>query len=447
MRTFVIGCNHRTAGVAVRERIAFDQAGVVEALGRLRERFPATEAVLVSTCNRMEFYLARPVAGRPRIEEVIRFIAEFHGLEAQEFAGALYSYEDVEAVRHLFRVVSSLDSMVLGESQILAQARAAFDTAHKLGAVGRWLTSLFQRAFNVAKGVHSQTTIASGRVSVGSTAVDLARQIFSRFDDKSVMMVGAGKMGELTLTHLLATRPSRVLVTNRTDDRARELADRISARGATPTEAVPYARWIDRLADVDIVITSTGSREPILTAREFAPIPKRRSYRPLLLIDIAVPRDIEAGVFDVDDSVYLYNIDDLQSIVETNLAQRREAIARCHDIIESNVIEFVERQARRDIAPLIRRLQDHFRDVGRGELDWMLPKLEAASPRDRELIEQMLHRVLQKLLHHPVELLNDKAANGATQVYAETLRVLFDLLHDEETLQENDHKPSSPLPG
>jgi len=426
MRTLVIGCNHQSAPVEMRERLAFDDPAAARALRRFRELFPGTEAVLISTCNRVELYVACPVQGPPGIEELVGFIGEFHGIESAEFAEGLYSYEDVEAVRHLLRVVSSLDSMVLGESQILGQAKSAFELARSAGTVGKWLEALFQRAFGVAKDIRTKTAIATGRLSVGSTAVDLARQIFSRFDDKQVLMVGAGEMGELTLTHLLGTHPKRLLVTGRTDERAAALARRIAERHGVAAEAVPYAEWIDRLAEVDIVISSTGSREPILTAGQFAPIPARRKHRPLLLIDIAVPRDFDPAIAE-HYSVFLYNIDDLQLVTELNLAHRREAIAQCHEIIEASVIEFVARQSRQDVGPLIAALQEHFREIGRSELERILPKLQTASPHDRELIEQMLHRVTRKLLHRPVQLLNDTSPNRPTRVYAETLRALFAL--------------------
>jgi glutamyl-tRNA reductase len=426
MRTIVIGCNHRSAPVEVRERIAFDPSGVPRAIEQLRGKHPECEVVLVSTCNRMEFYLARPLQGRPRFEDVVHFLAEFHGIVPQDFATSLYHYEDVEAVRHLFRVVSSLDSMVLGESQILAQTREGFEIARSHRTVGPALEPLFQRAFSVAKDIHTRTAIATGRLSVGSTAVDLARQIFSRFDDKIVMMVGAGKMGELTLTHLLETRPKELWVTNRTDARAEALAARIRERHGVETRCIPFAEWIDRLAQADIVISSTGSREPILTAPMFRDIPARRRYRPILLIDIAVPRDIDPAVGECDE-VFLYNIDNLQSVVEASLASRRGAIQQCQTIIEEAVFDYVSRQARRDIGPLISTLTRHFNEIGRRELERVLPKFETLSERDRALLDEMLHRITQKLLHDPVTLLNDKTANGSASVYADTIRALFRL--------------------
>lgn len=430
MRTFVVGCNHRTAPVEKREKIAFSPADVRAALARFKEQFAEAEVVLLSTCNRVEFYVARPVQGRPRIEEIARFIADFHGIAATEFADALYAYEDLQAVRHLFRVASSIDSMVLGESQIIGQTREAFETARTAGTTGRRLDPLFQKALAVAKEIHATTGIATGRLSVGSTAVDLARQIFSRFDDKTVLMVGAGKMGEMTLTHLLTTGPRRVWVTNRTDARSVEVAERLTRHHPAGVEAVPYAQWIDRLAEADIVITCTGSPEPILTAAAFATIPARRDYRSILLIDIALPRDIDPQVGRYD-GVFLYNIDDLQAVTEAHLAQRKDAIARCHEIIEAAVIEYAGRQSREDIGPLVAALQKQFREIGRLELERILPKLDHCSPQDRELLEQMLHRITQKLLHGPVSRLSGDPAGASTRVYADVLRTLFDLKVEE----------------
>jgi glutamyl-tRNA reductase len=319
---------------------------------------------------------------------------------------------------------------VLGESQILGQTRHGFELARSVKAVGRTLEGLFQRALAVAKEVHTRTAIAAGRVSVGSTAVDLARQIFSHFGDKIIMMVGAGEMGELTLTHLLDTGPKRLWVANRTDARAVALAEKIAARHNVPVEAVPYAQWIDHLVEADIMIASTGATEPILTAPLFAPIPERRKYRPLLLIDIAVPRNIEPAVADAD-GVFLYNIDDLQAVVEMTLAQRREAVGHCHQIIETHVVEYLERRTRQDLGPLIAALQRHFRGVAESELHRILPKLSSVSATDRQLIEQMLHRITQKLLHDPLSRLNDGSAPDSAQLYANALRTMFNLNEQE----------------
>jgi len=431
MRKRVIGCNHRTAGVALRERLALDAEGIVDLLTRFHERFPAAEAVLVSTCNRMELYWASPEGSPPEVADVYGFLARFHHIELEVLIESLYTYDDVEMIRHLFRVASSLDSMVLGESQILGQVKSAFETAVATGTVGKTFSNLFPRAFAVAKDVHTRTAIATGRVSVGSTAVDLARQIFSRFDDKTICMVGAGEMGELTLRHLLETRPRRLWVTNRTDARAVELAARLQERHGIRTEPIPYATWLDRLAEVDILISCTGSRTHILSAEAFAPVPARRKYRPMLLIDIAVPRDIDPAV-DENECVFLYNIDDLQTVTESTLSKRREAIRQCHQIIEAHVLECVAQASDRELVPLIAALRRKFHRIGQAELERILPKLANLSERDRELIGHMVHRIAQKMLHDPLQLLHDKAIDGSAHVYADTLRTLFNLqVHDD----------------
>ncbi|MCL2330514.1 MAG: glutamyl-tRNA reductase [Phycisphaerae bacterium] len=441
MRTLVIGCNHRSAGIETRERIAFDESAVLRALQLFRETFPATECVLLSTCNRMEIYAARPLQyssqhlphhslqnsshRSPRLTELVAFIARCHDVDPALFASSLYHHEGSAAVRHLFRVSSSLDSMVIGETQILGQVKSALALARQAGTVDQHLDNVFQRAIHVAKRVQT-TGITAGRLSVGSTAVDLARQIFSRFDDKTVMMVGAGKMGKLALVHLLETKPGRIYVTNRTAARATALANKIRRQHSAVAEVVPYEQWIDRLAEVDILISSTGASEPILSAEQFAPIPKRRRYRPMLLIDIAVPRDIDAAIGQ-DDSVFLYNIDDLQSVTEQTLTQRRQAVAQAQEIVEAAVMAYVQSQDREDVGPLVAMLRQRFEQVSQQEFDRLLPKLITPSPRDRELIQQMLHRITQKLLHDPIYHLNNVTDTNMGQLHADSLRTLFNL--------------------
>ena len=438
MRTLVVGCNHRSAAVEVREKLAFDAEALGRAQSLFTESWPQAEAVLLSTCNRMELYVARPEQAGPTIAEAIAFIGRCHGLAPESYASALYGHEGLEAVRHLFRVVSSLDSMVVGETQILGQVREAYEAAKSAGSARRHLGELFPRAFSVAKNVQATTGITQGRLSVGSAAVDLAGQIFSRFDDKQVLMVGAGKMGELTLTHLLAAKPRRLWVTNRTRAAADELAERLRVRHGVDAGVIPFEHWVPRLAEMDIVISCTGAREPILTARAFAGVPAARGYRPLLLVDIAVPRDVEPEVGEAE-GVFLYNIDDLQRVTQAGLAHRREAVGRSQQIVEAGVLEYAQRQDRARLAPIVAALREHFATVAREQFEWVAPKLHDASPRDRELIEQMLHRTVQKLLHRPVHLMNSQVDNGAARVYADTLRALFEL----PDLPESSSSPTS----
>jgi len=414
MRTFVIGCNHKTATVDVREKLAFDDRRCAEALTAFHEAFPKAETVILSTCNRTELYLTRPLQAPPRLHEAIEFLARQQGVDSREFASSLYFHEDSEAIRHLFRVVSSLDSMVIGESQILGQAKHALELARGQQTAGAQIEALFQHAFGVAKQVHTQTQISSGHVSVGSVALDFSRQIFSRFDDKVVLMIGAGKMGELTLRHLRDHQPRRVLVTNRTSARAQEVAQRLG----------------DLLVEADVVLTCTGAAEPILTARDCADLPRRRKYRPLLMIDMAVPRDIEDSVGELE-GLFVYNIDDLQRITERHWEERRSKISEGERIVQERAAAFLLERGRRDVGPVVTELREHFHAIAEGELQWLAPKLRDASPRERELIEQMVRRLVNKILHEPVQTLNEKGVEGRGQIYAETARRLFGLDAEE----------------
>ncbi|MBN1488373.1 MAG: glutamyl-tRNA reductase [Phycisphaerae bacterium] len=430
MRTIVIGCNHRTASLGVRERLAFNTEGCIEALRAMRRTFPCAEGVLLSTCNRTELYVARPVHGHPRIEEAIEFLGTTRGIAIHEFGHSIYQHADTEAIRHLFRVAGSLDSMVLGESQVLSQVKAAFALAQSVGTVGRTLDAIFQHAFVVAKDLHTRTGISAGKTSVGGTAVDFARQIFSRFDDKTVLMIGAGQMGEATLHYLLEMRPKHVLLTNRTSDRAETLRAQLTVPHGTTCEVVSFEHLADHLARADIVISTTGANEPVLRHAALVGLPAQRQYRPLLIIDIAVPRDVDPEIGSLDN-VFLYDIDDLQSVAEASIAAREKEIARCHEIIETHVAEFVASQRSRNIGPTIAALQQHFDEISRQELDWLLPKLVECSEHDRKLIIQMVHRITQKLLHAPSAALRDKAAASHANLYTDAIRNLFGLKDED----------------
>jgi glutamyl-tRNA reductase len=410
--------------VAVRERLAFDEPHCAQALSRFGFRFPCAESLILSTCNRTELYLARPVHGHPRLREAIEFLAEEHRIPLHEFSSSLYHYEDAEAVRHLFRVVSSLDSMVVGESQILAQTKRALELARTHLPPKSHLMVLFQRAFAVAKDVHSRTQISAGRLSIGSVAIDFARQIFARFDDKTVLLLGTGKMGELTLRHLLELHPRRMVLINRSAERAAVLAQEVGAA------AQPWERLSEALVEADIVLCSTGAAEPIITAASFAAIPQRRRHRPLLMIDLAVPRDIDPAVGE-HEGVFLYNIDDLQKIADQHWQDRQAKLEQSREIVEAGVAEFFQWQAAREVGPVIRELQARLGSIAEGELEWLRPKLKNASPDDLVLIEQMLGRLVGKMLHDPSRALTEKSENGRGRIYVDTVRRLFNLEEGE----------------
>ncbi len=424
MRILVLGCNHRTANVAVRERLAFGPAERARALVAFADCWPGAEAVLLSTCNRTELYVARPLHKLPRVGDLIEFLGRFSDTPANEFVTSLYHYEDSDALRHLLRVVGSLDSLVLGESQIINQAKDALEAASLAGTAGKVFRGAFQAALNCAKQIHSCTGIGAGKVSVGSVAVDMAHRIFSRLDDKHVLMIGAGEMGQLTLQYLLQFQPARVTVVNRTRSRAEDLAEQIGA-GVGDFEDLP-----GHIAAADVVISCTGAAEPLLSADAFAAIPPKRRYRPLLIIDIAVPRDFDPAIGD-ERNVYLANVDDLHEAVEQTIEGRRQEIQASEALIDEAVNQLLDRQAHKeDLGPTIHAMEQKFRDLGHQELAWLLPKLTGDTDRDAALVKQFHHRLLAKLMHHPSRALSQQASNGQLGLYAQVLREIFDL-HDD----------------
>lgn len=306
-RLLVLGMNHATAPLSLRERAAFSAEQAQAALTDIQQRY-AAEAVIVSTCNRVELYLARPVHAQPRIEQLHQLLADLKGIPVVEVQAHTYNHTDHAAAQHLFRVTCSLDSMVVGEDQILAQVRQAYELAHKSGVTGPILNGLFQRALACGKAVRTQTALAEGRLSIASVAVDHARQIFEDFSDKTLLCLGAGKMALLLLKHLRELKPGRLIIANRDAAKAAVVAEQF---GGSP---VGLDRLPEALVSADIVLTSTHSAEPVITHAMFEPLCRARRFRPIFFIDIALPRDVEPAVGELDN-VYLYNIDDLQTVV------------------------------------------------------------------------------------------------------------------------------------
>jgi glutamyl-tRNA reductase len=420
MRLFLLGLNHSTAPLEVREKIAFDSAGRDRAIDAMRAKFPEAEVAIVSTCNRVELYAARAVHGHPRTEEVVQFLGEFHRVDPAVLRPHLYEKSDREAVAHLFTVASSLDSMVLGETQILGQVRDAYDAARERGACGAVLNPLFQRAIAVGKEVLSGS-IAEGRVSVASVAVDYARRIFDSFADKAVLSIGAGKMAALVLQSFAALRPGRLLVCNRNMEKAQALAARCGG------EAVPFERLDDHLVGADVVVTSTGSPRPIVTAEQVHSLRKAMRYRPVFMIDIALPRDIEAAVGELEN-VYLYNIDDLQQVVAQTLSQRTGAIEAARGVIEKHVEGFIAWQRAREMGPLIDRLAKRYHALASEELQRTVNKLPNLSEAERSHLEELTRRIVNKLLHDPIAMLRKtEGMHGTTSQYLHALERLFHL--------------------
>ena len=414
-RLHLLGLNHTTAPVAVRERLAFAPAQRAAAMVTFRERFPDAEAVLLSTCNRVELYVARAAGGHPKAEDVAAFVSSFHGVPPDTFHHHLYHRSDRAVAEHLFAVAASLDSMVLGETQILGQVREAYDAAREAGSVGPLLNPLFQRAAAVGKQVLRETPLGEGRQSVAGAAVDYAGRVFDTLTNKSVLCIGAGKMARLVLQAFADRHPKRLLVCNRDGGKAAELAGQF--RG----EAAPFDRLDDHLAGVDVVITSTGSADPIITAQRFAAVHKRRRYRPIFLIDIALPRDVEAAVGELEN-VYLCNLDDLQRVVAETHAGRRESVDDARRIVAAAVDEYVAAHRARAVGPLIDQLFKRSHELARAEVD----RQPGLSDAERQRQHELVRRVVNKLLHDPVQALR-RADAGHGPGYAHALEQMFRL--------------------
>jgi len=430
-RLLLLGLNHATAPLEVREKIAFSAEGRDRAVQALRTQFPQAEITLLSTCNRVELYAARQVHGQPRVEEMIAFLAQFHGIDAAQFSQHLYQKTDQSVVTHLFTVASSLDSMVLGETQILGQVREAYDAAKAQGATGALLNPLFQRAIAVGKEVMSATNIADGRVSVASVAVDYARRIFDSFTDKVVLSIGAGEMAALVVRGFAQLNPKRLLVCNRTHAKAVELAGQFGG------EPVPFENLSDHLTAADIVLTSTGADKPIITAMQIAYLLKARRYRPLFLIDIALPRDVEAEAGKIDN-IYLYNIDDFQKVVDETIEQRKDSVDSAMTIVNRQVEEFVSWQRAREMGPMIDRLSKRYHHLAAEELARTLHKLHGLGDAEKAHLEDLTRRIVNKLLHDPITMLRkSEGMHGSASQYLHALERLFHL-EDNEGNEEVD---------
>jgi glutamyl-tRNA reductase len=419
MNLLLVGCSYKTTPIELREKLAFDGPRLVAGLHELESRY-ASEAAILSTCNRVEIYLARADAGGPDAEVIAEFLAQFHRLDAATVRPCLYLQHGVEAVRHLFRVTSSLDSLVVGEGQIAGQVKRAYEAAHAEATAGPVLNVLFQQAHAVAKRVRTQTGISRGHVSVSSVAVDYVRQVFDHFDDKTVLVIGAGKMGELTLRHLRALRPRGILVTNRSPEKAAQVA--ASCGG----QAVQWEQLDDALTKADIVLSTTGAPEPIVSRRRFNDVLARREGGTMVILDIAVPRDFDPRIHD-GDRACLFNIDDLQRIRDQTLKERHKALAPAEAIVEREVQRFLSDWNRRRNGPIIARLTQEFEARRQAIVAQLLAKLNGRlSAEDRAYIEGAFKLLQNQFLHGPISALAEETHGSADRhTLREALRKLF----------------------
>ena len=421
MKVQVVGLSHHNASLSLRERLAFSPEQTSFALSRLRGEFPEVEAVLLSTCNRVELYTATESAAAPTRPQVARFLARFHGLDPSEIEDRLYHRADEAAVRHLFTVASSLDSMVVGEPQILSQVKQAYQLAAEQQSTGPLMHAAFQAATKVARRVASETALQQRRVSIPSVAVaDFAQQIFERFDDKNTLVIGAGEMAEETLRYLRDQGAGDVTVVNRRPERAEPLARRWHGR-VLGWEHLPEA-----LARADLVISTTGAEEPVITLEQFSPIEASRYGRPLFILDLAVPRDFDPAIGD-RPGVYLYSIDDLRDTCDRNRQQREKELPAAMRIVRQETARFMADLHHRATGPVIRRLQKGWQKPKEEELRRLFNKLPELDEQARAEIRQSFDRLVNKLMHPPLESLRDESRHGIPNALLEALSKLFQL--------------------
>ena len=411
MSLFALGLNHHTAPLAVRERVVFHVERLREALGEIRSGL-ASEAAILSTCNRTELYVA---AEHPPAA-VAEWLARYHRFDPAELARYLYTLPREEAVRHAFRVASGLDSMVLGEPQILGQMKEAARAAESAGTLGTVLHKLFQRTFAVAKEVRSTTSVGTASVSMAAAAVKLAARIFPSLKDQKVLFIGAGEMIELCATHFAAQAPAHIAVANRTVERGERLAHRFNGE-ALELKALP-----ERLHEFDIVVSSTASSLPILGKGLVERALRTRRRRPMFMVDLAVPRDIEPEVGELDD-IFLYTVDDLAQIVSDNRGARRAAVEQAEVIIDTQVGQFMRWMQARENVPLIRALREQAEQARRHELERALRCLQRGDD-PASVLEALSQGLTNKLLHAPTQALNE-AAGDQGRALADTLARLF----------------------
>jgi glutamyl-tRNA reductase len=422
-RLTMIGCSHRHSSLSVRERLAFTPAQTIDALAAWSATHPDTEAVLLSTCHRVELYAATEEPTVAIDAAVLsEHLADFHNVPIEEVRQEMTSLEGEQAVRHLFRVAASLDSMVLGEAQILSQVKQAYETARQIGSTGPVTHSFFQSALRVARRIANETSLHKHRVSIPSVAIaDFAARIFERFDDKRVLVIGAGKMAQETLHYLADAGARQIVVLNRDHARAASLAEQW--RG----QAVPWEELYNQLIAADLTISTTGADRPVVTLAEYQrKVVPRRHQRPLFILDLAMPRDFEPDIGE-ELGVYLYGIDDLSEACDRNREARAGALPAAEQIIDEETRAFVAQTRHRESGPVIARFREGLETVQLAELKRLNDRLPNLGERERQEIRQAFDRLVAKILHPPLESLRDESQHASHPGLLEALQRLFQL--------------------
>jgi glutamyl-tRNA reductase len=420
MQLLLVGISHHTAPVELRERLDFSARGVRDALHALAARGTTREAVIVSTCNRVEVYAASDDVDRAR-EDIGCFLTDFHGVSPADVAPHLYGAAELDVARHLFRVAAGLDSLVVGEPQILGQVKHAHTAAGEARTAGPILNRLFHASFGVGKRVRTETALGSGAVSVSYAAVALARKIFGDLKGLSAAVIGAGEMGKLTALHMKSQGVQHVTIVSRTMAHAARTAEAIGGASAAPWDEIDAVLGVS-----DIVITATGAAAPILTKARVEGVMRPRRGRPLFIIDIALPRDVEPAAGEIEQ-VFLYNVDDLQATVRENLARRASEVVRAEAIVGEEIDKFDAWLRSRGAIPTVVALRQRFEAIRRTELERLDFKLSALPPDVRARVDEITHLIVEKLLLTPTEQLKSTGDPEVVSMYAEALNRLFGL--------------------
>lgn len=424
MNLQVISCNYQKADLSVRERLAFSsEEKLVRAYAALKEEFPKTESVVISTCNRVELYTAQSDSLTcPTVDDIAQFFSRFHQVPLNEFLDGLWAFSGPEAVRHLFAVTSSLDSMVLGEPQIVNQVKSAYELAKQNEACGPLTHALFQGAIKASSRVRTETKLSEGRVSIASVAVgEFGKAIFDRFSDKTVLVLGAGEMAEETLRYLHEEGVGRLIVLNRSLERGELLA------GKWGGTAHPWSQLDQWLGQADVIVSTTGATEPIVTPDRYRAIRKQHGRRQVFILDLGAPRDFAPGVRDVDEDIFLYDIDDLESTCARNRKLREKEIARAEKIIQEETEKFTCRLNHQATGPIIQQLRDEWQLVSQEQLARLFSRLPHLSDKDREQVEITVNQIINKLLHPPLEVLKAEARRETPHGLIDALKHLFNL--------------------
>jgi glutamyl-tRNA reductase len=426
MNIVLLGLNHKTAPIELRERLAIGPLQLEDATRSLMQAPGILEGMILSTCNRVELLTSQ----EPNAPDLLEFVGSYFDIEPKVLTPHMYEYRQENAVRHLFRVACSLDSMVIGEPQILGQVKSSYLAARSAGAIRGHLDKVLQRAFVVAKRVRSETQIGSSSVSIASVAVELARKIFGSLEGKKVLLVGAGKMSEQAARHLLAQGAGAVLVANRTYERAAQLAQRFGGR------AIQFDDLYAHADQADIIITSTGSARPVFRREHAQHFLQQRRGRPMFFIDIAVPRDVDPEVNKLD-GIFLYDIDDLQSVAGSHLKERGKEAELAEAMILAEVDKYQRRLHALNVAPEIVRFQQSVEEMRRAELRRLASRLQSLSPEQQAAVEALTRGLVNKFLHQPVQAIKAAASEGNSAA-VDALREAFGVSASEESADEDD---------